>query len=219
MEVEINIHSMLNQKIYLLHFFCRTLTGPPQWPDRNRYVKSIFQKLYRKFPKSTTRWNLIIDAYQHIRDGVIDNARIMRETNIQLYPVNVTTLIQWHDHLKKDRERSVLHQGNPLQSGLPTAMEELPRPREGTAVKIDHPFQFDLPPNTAGMATKRRNTTPASQSQPTKYFVIAPKQFPHPVSKISQPVEHISSRKLAPAPVIEKPSSSSAAGYPKLYLF
>lgn len=45
---------------------------------------------------TTTRWSLVCRAYKKIRDTVLNNARVMEETNIQLAEINNTTLSQWY---------------------------------------------------------------------------------------------------------------------------
>ena len=39
---------------------------------------------------------MVSRAYKKIRDAILNNARIMEETSIQLAEINNTTLIQWY---------------------------------------------------------------------------------------------------------------------------
>jgi hypothetical protein len=76
--------------------------GPAQWPDCNRYTESGFLELLRIFPrdvrKSTqkvTRFGLVLSAYSQIRECVLNNHMVMRDTAIQLPDINKGTLTQW----------------------------------------------------------------------------------------------------------------------------
>jgi hypothetical protein len=42
-----------------------------------------------------TRWSLILESYRRIQEVVVENARVMARTNIQLLAINNTTLILW----------------------------------------------------------------------------------------------------------------------------
>jgi hypothetical protein len=44
---------------------------------------------------TVTRWSLILESYRRIQDVVVENARVMARTNIQLLAINNTTLMLW----------------------------------------------------------------------------------------------------------------------------
>ena len=134
--------------------------------------------------QTVLRWTLVGQAYKRIRDVILGNQLVMAETKIQLVEINQATLTrwyaivvkQWRDRLtinlmlnslvfnryndrSKQQEKDVLEQGlPPLPSA--TTSEPLPPavPLQPSALPVPVnpiPFQFVLPPNTAGQATMR----------------------------------------------------------------
>ena len=78
-------------------------TGPATWPDSNRYMECLIEKLCSVFPghvreqgKTVQRWTLISHAYRNIRHKVLSNASLTRHTQLQLIEINQQTLIQWY---------------------------------------------------------------------------------------------------------------------------
>lgn len=67
-----------------------------QWPDCCRVVEAIFVRLcdVHRNPKkvgktvSLTRWSLILQDYRRIRQLILNNADVMRDTTLQLVEVN-----------------------------------------------------------------------------------------------------------------------------------
>lgn len=66
-------------------------------------MEALVTKLCEAYPSNiqrkgstTLRWTLVSRAYKKIRDAILNNARIMEETSIQLAEINNTTLIQWY---------------------------------------------------------------------------------------------------------------------------
>nr|XP_054597768.1 uncharacterized protein LOC107391949 [Nothobranchius furzeri] len=91
---------------------------PGQWPDCNRIVEAIFVQLCMAYPNpkrvegvTFSRWTLIIRAYKHIRECILNNFTIMEETTIQLPEVNKTTLTQWYCTHTRTQEKDILEQG------------------------------------------------------------------------------------------------------------
>lgn len=77
-------------------------SGPATWPNCNRYMEAVHIKLCQIYPSpvkqngnTTLRWTLVGNAYKKIRETVINNARVMQQTSIQLAEVNQRTLTQW----------------------------------------------------------------------------------------------------------------------------
>ena len=77
--------------------------GPAQRPYCNRYMEAQFLKLCSVFPsnvrkdgKTIVRWTLVSQTYKDIRNMVLNNRKIMEQTNIQLVEVNNATLVQWY---------------------------------------------------------------------------------------------------------------------------
>ena len=90
------------QTLHLVRFcyrcFLGSNAGPAQWPDCNRYVEAVMTKLFDIYQSPvqsqgtrTQRWSLVMQAYKHIREKVLSNARVMAATQLQLVEVNQTT--------------------------------------------------------------------------------------------------------------------------------
>jgi hypothetical protein len=76
--------------------------GPAQRPDCNRYVEAVIVKLCSIHPQNVRkegvriqRWTLVCRDYKAIREMVLNNARVMEETGIQIVEINTATLTQW----------------------------------------------------------------------------------------------------------------------------
>ncbi|KAJ8333560.1 hypothetical protein SKAU_G00415680 [Synaphobranchus kaupii] len=107
--------------------------SPAQWPNSCRLVDSIFVKLcdIHKSPKkqgnyALARWTLILRDYSKIRQLVLGNGTVMQSTTLQLFDVNQTTLIHWHNKRLKRQECSILLQGVNLPASIPVAPAPLP---------------------------------------------------------------------------------------------
>ena len=68
-------------------------SGPAQRPDCNRYMEALFIKLCEQYPCNVRKnatilcWSLIIAAYKKIRDHVITNHLVTKNTNVQLVDI------------------------------------------------------------------------------------------------------------------------------------
>ncbi|KAK3095779.1 hypothetical protein FSP39_019003 [Pinctada imbricata] len=152
-------------------------TGPAQWPDCNRYVEAIISRLCELYPGNERtpqgsiimRWTLISRAYNKIRQLVLNNARVMENTEPQLPEINNTTLSQWYNRRAKKQERQVLQQGITLTPPPMTASQVLPPPSQSQpdmASSHGDQHMFDLPINKAGMASTRKKATKERDSRP-----------------------------------------------------
>ncbi|XP_057184273.1 uncharacterized protein LOC130550779 [Triplophysa rosa] len=75
--------------------------SPAQWPDCNRVVEAIFTRLCALYSNAVrcdgvrvSRFTMVARAYRHIRECILTNAKVMRETTIQLPEVNAATVTQ-----------------------------------------------------------------------------------------------------------------------------
>ncbi|KAJ8340737.1 hypothetical protein SKAU_G00353700 [Synaphobranchus kaupii] len=147
--------------------------SPAQWPNSCRLVESIFVKLceIHKSPKkqgtyALTRWTLILRDYSKIRQLVLGNGMVMQSTTLQLFDVNQTTLIHWHNKRLKRQECSILLQGVNLPAAIPVAPEPLPPVLVRPTAAPPQPspqHQYHLPQSTAGQAVVKRK--PAALAQ------------------------------------------------------
>nr|XP_055051859.1 uncharacterized protein LOC129437624 [Misgurnus anguillicaudatus] len=179
--------------------------SPAQWPDCCRLVESIFVKLcdIHRSPKkignhAVTRWTLILRDYSKIRQLVLGNGTVMKNTTLQLFQVNQTTLNQWHKKRLKRQECAILLQGVNLPAPIPIAARPLPpgQTRPTTAPpQLGPQHRYHLPASTVGKAVdKRKSAVPAPHPPPPKVF--RPRQlFP---------------ADSAPLPVVPNPSPAFA---------
>ena len=77
-------------------------SGPAAAVDTSPVVEQLICKLVNHFVsptkvngKSLSRWRQILTSYHHIRELVTMHDNIMRQTSIQLYELNQTTLMKW----------------------------------------------------------------------------------------------------------------------------
>lgn len=73
-----------------------------QWPDASRLVEAIFTQLCILHPSSKrlmgaviSRWILVLQDYNTIREVVTRHPALKARTRLQLFTVNQTTLAQW----------------------------------------------------------------------------------------------------------------------------
>ncbi|XP_047244975.1 uncharacterized protein LOC124882564 isoform X2 [Girardinichthys multiradiatus] len=132
-----------------------------QWPDCSRLIEMIFIRLcnIHSSPKKIghqtfSRWSQILNDYKNIRQLILNNGIIMKDTTLQLVTVNQTTLIQWHNKRFKAQDVAILMQGLVLPQERPIASEPLlpvnARPTQLTPHKHEH--TYNLPPDTTGQA-------------------------------------------------------------------
>ncbi|XP_073714915.1 uncharacterized protein [Misgurnus anguillicaudatus] len=162
---------------------------PAQRPDCNRVVEGIFirlcalyQNAVRDNGERVTRFTMIARVYRHIRECILTNDRVMRETTIQLPQMNAKTISDWFSKRDKSQDVGVTKQGINFPDApmagpekLPAALQKGPTLFPGS---LAEPHLFVLPRNTAGEAKlKRRSQPPAiSQAPPShqRLPIIAP---------------------------------------------
>ncbi|XP_064597431.1 uncharacterized protein LOC135463897 [Liolophura sinensis] len=161
----------------------RAILGPnptrANWPDCNRYVEATIEKLVAAYPSdrrskktktSTTRWNLMKNAYSCIQGLIMSNRRVMTETDIQLSSVNIKTIQQWYNKKGKEKDLQVVLQGIDLpQPSISWTGAPQPKDKPATfSVGQGESFSFPDPQDTAGMAKlKRPRLQQATTSSPT----------------------------------------------------
>ena len=79
-------------------------SGPATAVDASPVVEALCVKLETAFHtpekidgRTVSRWRRILTSYHHIRELVTLNDKTMKNTNIQLYELNQTTLMKWYD--------------------------------------------------------------------------------------------------------------------------
>ncbi|XP_047242400.1 uncharacterized protein LOC124880974 [Girardinichthys multiradiatus] len=161
-----------------------------QWPDCSRLIEMIFIRLCnihsspQKIGHQTfSRWSQILNDYKNIRQLILNNGIIMKDTTLQLVTVNQTTLIQWHNKRFKAQDVAILMQGLVLPQEQPIASEPLlpvnARPTQLTPHKHEH--TYNLPPDTTGQAKTKLTVRDRAElktiqpkppaSQPTVFYM------------------------------------------------
>ncbi|XP_030248701.1 uncharacterized protein LOC115566827 isoform X3 [Sparus aurata] len=183
--------------------FLASSGSPAQWPGCSRLVESICVKLcnIHKSPKkqgsyALTRWTLIVTDYGKIRQLVLGNATVMQSTALQLFDINQTTLVQWHNRRLKRQDSSILLQGVNLPAAIPVAPAPLPPVQMRPTAAPPHPgphLQYHLPQSTAGQAVVRRKS--ATQRQ----------LFPQPAPTPSTTAQTPGVQQIAPSGPLPSP--------------
>jgi hypothetical protein len=77
-------------------------SGPATAANASPVVEQLVSQLEKHYVSSTkvngrsvSRWRRILTSYHNIRELVTMNDLIMKQTNIQLYELNQTTLMKW----------------------------------------------------------------------------------------------------------------------------
>jgi len=186
-----------------------------QWPNCSRLVETIFIRLcnIHNSPKkighqTLSRWSLILNDYKKIRQLILINGIIMKDTTLQLVTVNQTTLIQWHNKRFKAQEVAILMQGLVLPDERPVASEPLlpvnTRPTQVTPHMHEH--TYNMPSDTAGWAKTKlvvKDRAELRTIQP-KQHTAQPGVFYMPL--IVPPTTTASSILLLPPPQTTAPS-------------
>ncbi|CAL8292404.1 unnamed protein product [Arctogadus glacialis] len=210
--------------------------SPAQWPDCNRVCEALFVQLCEEYRGSRRidgvrheRWSLVMKAYLHIRQVVLNNATVMEKTSLQLPVVNTATLSSWYCKRERGQEKRILEQGIcPPQTttvspeSLPPAVQRKGKPCMPQSIVASHVFL--LPPNTAGTAKlqgrKIRRVNPPSDllrppflaalepqiQPPTPVFPtppFIPPLLPQPLWSVPQP--HLPALQPAGASVVHVP--------------
>ncbi|KAK3720983.1 hypothetical protein QZH41_018540, partial [Actinostola sp. cb2023] len=152
-----------------------TAGAPASSPSLSRIVEAICIRLCETYPLSrtqhghrgrkvyTSRWRLVLSAYNSIRARVF-NSQSLEDTNFQLYHINESTLMNWYkDRVRRD-EVKVLMQGLQSPETSLLSREKLPpalrRPSSPPASLAD-PHVFAEVEDTTGQAqirgSQRRN--------------------------------------------------------------
>ncbi|XP_064635173.1 uncharacterized protein LOC135492557 [Lineus longissimus] len=125
----------------------------------------------RKNKQTTTlRWTLVLKEYKKIRNLVLANPQVMKDTGIQLFEVNNSTLSTWYNNKEKKAEKAVLGQAITMDKPTRIAPRPLPPamalPATLPQVPEAQQHRFLLPDNTAGQ-TPVRKQKPSTVSTPT----------------------------------------------------
>ncbi|CAB3994605.1 Hypothetical predicted protein [Paramuricea clavata] len=118
-------------------------SGPATAVDVSPVVEQLVSQLEKHFVspikvdgRSVSRWRRILTSYRNIRELVTMHDLIMKETNIQLFELNQTTLMKWWNDRQRHIECRILTQGLPEppprtapKPDLPPAKRLLPKPQ------------------------------------------------------------------------------------------
>ena len=155
---------------YLFYQRCFLSAGSPaSSPKKSRLVQAILVKLCDRITqprrerradgKQTyiSRWKLILSEYNNIRTRLMNSQALLEGTNLMLYTINETTLVQWYKNKERIHEIRTLLQGLELPPLATCSREPLPDPlqRSIPPPPPDKPHVFSQPEDTTGRAQVR----------------------------------------------------------------
>ena len=76
----------------------------------------------------TSRWKLVLSEYNNIRARLLNSQALLEGTNLMLFTINETTLVQWYKGTKRINEIKTLLQGLELPPVTTCSRELLPAP-------------------------------------------------------------------------------------------
>ncbi|KAK6315623.1 hypothetical protein J4Q44_G00131470 [Coregonus suidteri] len=96
------------------------------------------------------------------RGCIVNNARVMQETDLMLPVLSHATLTQWYSKHLKAQEKSGMEQGISAPDPPMAEPERLPSANQKRPLETGYPCYFTMPPITVGAAQiKRRRTAPS----------------------------------------------------------
>ena len=90
--------------------------------------------------------------YGDIKQLMLGNATVMQSTTLQLFDINQTTLVQWHNKRQKRQDSSILLQEVNLPASIPVAPMPLPPVQMSPTAAPPHPGPQHRYHSTAGQA-------------------------------------------------------------------
>lgn len=153
--------------------------SPASSPAKSRLVEAICILLCAQYPQPrrergqrpryTSRWKLVLSAYNAIRARLLNSQALLEETNLVLYTINETTLVRWYKNTTRRDEVTLLLQGLSLPSPSACSSSTLPPPQARPVVPPpppDQPHSFPDPEDTLGQAQVQGAPAPTTSSTP-----------------------------------------------------
>ena len=167
---------------------CTNITQPRRPSSRQRRYAS--------------RFKLILQAYNRVRQRVMNSETLLERTNLTLFVINECTLMRWFKNKERRDEVTTLLQGVALPPSSLTTTGHLPAAQQpsspGAPPEIAH--EFEDPEDTSGQADVRgrksrsRRLAPPSQLVPP--LPQTPSQpLPPPPQSLPPPAEQQASGK------------------------
>lgn len=138
----------------LLHTLYRCFLSagsPASSPSKSRLVEAICIRLCHSITqpqkdrssrgkeRQTSRWKLILSAYNGVRARLFNSQALLEGTNMVLFTINETTLLRWYQDSTRRREVQMLLQGLPLPRAEVTTSDTLPPAQEQPALPTHTP--------------------------------------------------------------------------------
>lgn len=142
----------------------------------------------------TSRWSLILRAYNQVRARLLNSEALLEGTNLQLFTINEATLTRWYKDTMRRDEIKILLQGLSLRQEPPCTSDSLPPPAELPSTPSpppSQPFIFAEPEDTVGQARLgRKSITPTLTTLASLASTSAspPSLTTPPVPTVSTPV-------------------------------
>ncbi len=82
----------------------------------------------------TSRSKLVLSAYNSVRVRLLNSQALLEGTNLVLFTINETTLVNWYKHTERVNEIKTLLQGLELSTLSTSSRDPLPAPRQKTTI-------------------------------------------------------------------------------------
>ena len=143
--------------------------SPASSPGKSRLVEAICIHLCERFPQArkstvdgrteyTSRWRLVLSAYNAVRARLLNSHRLLEDTNLTLFTINERTLVSWFKDTVRRDEIKVLMQGISLPAPRLCASVALPPAQQQPSTPPDPPpqqHQQEEPEDRTGLAQVR----------------------------------------------------------------
>ena len=180
-DIIIILHAPFSHTIYR----CFLSGGMPACsPSRSRIVEAIIIHLFEAHTqprrevdeqgkaKFTSRYKLVLSAYNAIRARVLNSTSIMQGTKLMLINLNEYTLLRWYKNSSRRDESRLLMQGLTLPQPEPCATDTLPPPQV-------LPASPPAPPEDSHMFEEAPDQTGKARVRDTSSVVIPVAPLPH----------------------------------------
>nr|CAB3262884.1 uncharacterized protein LOC100184639 [Phallusia mammillata] len=146
-------------------------------PSCSRVMSAIFMRLCDRHMSPTrasagqhylSQWKTVVNKYNELRRSLL-NSPVHDQTDMQLLPVNETTVIKWYKDQTRLATNKTLLQGSAYPSMKTLSEDALPTFLRRPASPVQQApttMQLPQPPDTVGLAASRRRTAvhPGSSS-------------------------------------------------------
>lgn len=132
-------------------------------------------------PVYTSRWKLVLSAYNSVRARLLNSQELLEGTNMVLYNINEATLVKWYKNSIRRNEITLLMQGLPLPSVEICTTEQLPPVQQRPSTSVPPPEQPHVFPEA-------EDTTGQAQAHVRQGTIVPPASYV-PSTSVSRSTE------------------------------